>query len=418
MLGNIFDALLKFADVAPRYIGSRCLVEKQVVDGCDKCMQVCPHDAIEISDKVKVLTDLCTGCGLCVQACPTAALEYDLTPPLLALKKQGIVKDATAPVVSQLRCSKVLTNSIPDAPAIDCMGHVTPALLMVSAAWGQELQLIHSDCQNCKLGSASVPRLLHQTIMAANAYRKKLAEPEVRAHMVQHMPDGINISAKPIAAQTQQEQKPVSRREAFSAFFGQAKRGAVHMIPEQPIPGIDTSLPAERVPDEFTWRQKSLKPTPEPTALQYWPTPIVNDNCIMCPVCENVCPTQALKRHPANDGTYDAKLWLEINACVGCNACVVSCPPNAMTLIPEIEYKMFGQTTILFDFKEEAYKERVAKKAAAEISDQEIKASEKAEQNASEAQSELHNTVTHSEDVVSDNEIIEANNIETNDKID
>jgi ferredoxin len=60
----------------------------------------------------------------------------------------------------------------------------------------------------------------------------------------------------------------------------------------------------------------------------YWPAPLVDDKCINCPVCANVCPTSAITRELQPEG--GVQLLLNLNACTGCMACVHSCPPDAM----------------------------------------------------------------------------------------
>ena len=181
MLKTIFDTLLKVTDPRPKYIGSRCLVEKNAVGGCDKCMTACPHDAVRITDHIEILEGACTGCGLCVQVCPTGALEYDLLPMLGALKDQGVAVDATPPVVV-LTCSKVPGN----AAHIECLGRVSPAMILASSAWGQELQLIRSDCATCKIGGPTVPESLENVLEIARMYRKTLGGEQLNVSVLEH----------------------------------------------------------------------------------------------------------------------------------------------------------------------------------------------------------------------------------------
>jgi Fe-S-cluster-containing dehydrogenase component len=54
-------------------------------DGCGKCMQACPYDAIYFNEDLKVCQK-CTGCAhlldngfelpRCVEACPTEAMQF------------------------------------------------------------------------------------------------------------------------------------------------------------------------------------------------------------------------------------------------------------------------------------------------------------------------------------------------------
>jgi predicted Fe-Mo cluster-binding NifX family protein/ferredoxin len=42
--------------------------------GCGICTDVCPENAIEISEHAEVNSELCTGCGKCVSECPNGAV--------------------------------------------------------------------------------------------------------------------------------------------------------------------------------------------------------------------------------------------------------------------------------------------------------------------------------------------------------
>ncbi|HZK26744.1 MAG TPA: 4Fe-4S binding protein [Thermoclostridium sp.] len=44
---------------------------------CDRCVDVCWHEGIEMIDGKARKTDLCIGCGYCFQVCPTQALDVD-----------------------------------------------------------------------------------------------------------------------------------------------------------------------------------------------------------------------------------------------------------------------------------------------------------------------------------------------------
>jgi ferredoxin len=351
VLKGLLDAVFNLTDPRPNYTGDRCLVEKHSVGGCDKCMQACPHEAVTIGNTVEI-NDNCTGCGLCVQACPTGALEYDLLKPLATLKNQGIATastragaEADARISSVLKCSKVPG----DDPTLECLGRVTPAMLLASTAWGQDLTLVRGACHTCKLGGPSVPDSVESVIQIATEYRKHLEPNEVRVALLEHQFEMTSssavISANTSAPRTAAPPKAVSRRDAISGLARNTRENAAKLIPENPLPGFSTKLEVQPVPEEWQWRRKALRPTPEASALQYWPVPSVNEDCIFCPVCSNVCPTEAVHRERDESGLW--KIQLEVSACTGCNACVLSCPPTAMKLEPEVVFETLNQTLVL-----------------------------------------------------------------------
>ena len=342
MLKNLFDIFLKATDPRPNYTGSRCLVEKNVVGGCDLCMQACPHDAVRIADRVEI-TESCTGCGLCVQACPSGALEYDVVGVLGVLKDQGVRVDTQEPPASRIACSKVPGDGF----KLECLGRVSPAMVMASQAWGQELSLVRAECATCRLGGPSVPESLENVISIAREYRKNLSSEPLRV-TVYEFKNGIESApeeAEPAKTIPVAPKPAVSRRDALGSLFTTAKRGVSYAIPETPLPGIDASVPVKPVPDEWIWRKKTLRPRPADQDAQYWPAPSVNQDCIFCPVCQNVCPTSAITRNLESDGSF--RITMQMDACTGCNACVVSCPPDAMKLEPETVFSRLSEVVLL-----------------------------------------------------------------------
>ena len=192
MLRALFDTLLKATDPRPRYTGSRCLVEKDVAGGCNNCAVVCPHDAVRITDRIKVIEDACTGCGLCVQVCPTAALEYDLMPMLGTLMVQGVrANDATVPVQAVLACSKVPGDFADNAAQVSCLGKISPAMILASQAWGQALRLVRSDCANCQLGGPTVPESLENVLEIVRSYRKNIGNEPLNVSIFQHQSEEV-----------------------------------------------------------------------------------------------------------------------------------------------------------------------------------------------------------------------------------
>jgi ferredoxin len=343
VLKGFLDAVFNLTDPRPNYTGDRCLVEKHSVGGCDKCMQACPHEAVTIGNSVEI-NDNCTGCGLCVQACPTGALEYDLLKPLAVLKNQGTTSvraEAETRVPSLLKCSKVPG----DEPTLECLGRVTPAMLLASTAWGQDLTLVRGACHTCKLGGPTVPDSIENVIQIATEYRKHLEPFDVRVAVLEHQFDANSSATAPNAPRIAAPPKPVSRRDAIGGFARNTRESAAKLIPENPLPGFSTKLEAQPVPEEWEWRRKALRPAPDSSTPQYWPVPSVNEDCIFCPVCTNVCPTEAVRRERDEGGLW--KIELEVSACTGCNACVLSCPPTAMKLEPEVPFETLDQTVLL-----------------------------------------------------------------------
>ncbi|WP_457630536.1 4Fe-4S dicluster domain-containing protein [Oceanithermus sp.] len=294
MLDNLLGAFLKLTDPTPRYTGSRCLVEKYAVGGCDECLQVCPHEAIDLSHfRVEIDDTRCTGCGLCVQVCPGLALEYALGPTQEAITKGR----------GQLKCSRAEGGG----QEVFCLGRLTPGLLAEAGSRLGPLVLARGDCEKCKIGGPAVPEQLEKVIAEARLYYPELE---------------VTVTTEALPG-------PVfGRRELFRQLMGGTVRVAAEVIPEPPRQlGFDEDAEEGGLHGELRLRRAAARRS---RGEVRWPAVAVSDACTLCPVCTNVCPTGAIRRERDGD---EFVLELEVSACTGCGACIASCPPQAMELV-------------------------------------------------------------------------------------
>ncbi|ADV68056.1 4Fe-4S binding protein [Deinococcus maricopensis] len=319
MLDGLLKVLGDLGNPVPRFTAQRCLTVRQNVGGCDACARACPHDAVILTHTVEINEANCTGCGLCVQACPSGALEFDVTGVLTGIRDQ----DGDAKLV----CSKAGEPG----RTLPCLARITPSAIVAAGAWDKPLTLVHGDCATCDLGGPTVPESTQAVIDAAQQLRASTGR-------------AAQVTLRPAqAGETSGER--VSRRGMFGTLFRGARTVVAQSIPDQPLPFVDWSVPEERVPQDWVWRARALKPTPAPGTPVHWPAPVVDDTCIDCPVCANVCPTNAITRDFQPTG--EVTLTLDLAACTSCNACAQSCPPQAITLQPEWPIEAFGEGQVI-----------------------------------------------------------------------
>ncbi|MFD2608215.1 4Fe-4S dicluster domain-containing protein [Deinococcus taklimakanensis] len=322
---GLLDRLGEQSSPLPRYTAPRCLLERQAVGGCDACHTTCPHEAVilgQLGSSVDIDPDRCTGCGLCVQVCPSGALEYDLEPALQS------VHDQRASGGASLACAP----SGAGGPTVPCLGRVTPALVSAAGAWDVPLTLIHGDCPNCPVGAPDVPARVERVVEEAQHLRAPTGRP-------------AQVEVRAATPADQERALKISRRGAFGALLRAGKQQLAQALPDQPLPFVDWSVPEDRAPQEWKWRAASLRPAPAPETGISWPAPLVDDTCIDCPVCANVCPTEAITRDLQPEG--GVRLLLDLGACTGCMACLHSCPPGAIHAQPEWLSAAFTQPILL-----------------------------------------------------------------------
>ncbi|AEB10883.1 ATP-binding protein [Marinithermus hydrothermalis] len=287
LFDNLIEAFLKLTDPTPRFTPERCLRERYAVGSCQICYETCPHEAISLEHyTVEVDDTRCTGCGLCTGACPGVALEFPLGPLQEALDKGR----------GRVRCSRAEGGG----EEVYCLGRLTPGLLADAATKHGRLVLAHGECARCPIGGAEVPERLQA--MAAEARRYA---PGLELELIQgRLPE-----------------RPVARRELFSALLTGTRRTAATLLPEVPPQAVGAP---EELPSELRLRRAAARRGAEGVR---WPRIEVEAGCTLCPVCANVCPTGAVRRETVGE---EVVLSLALEACTGCGACVRSCPPQVI----------------------------------------------------------------------------------------
>jgi len=288
LLDQFLDLFLKLTDPTPRFAPERCLLERGAVGGCSACADACPKNAIDLSaGTVRIDEAACSGCGLCVGVCPGVALEFPLGPVQEAFQKgQGRLKCSRAPG---------------EGEEVFCLGRLTPGMLAWAASRFGKLTLARGECATCPIGGPAVPEHVERMAEEARRYFPAL---EVR------------LTTEPLPG------PKIGRRELFQSLFGATRRIAAEVLPELPEE-IAPSDDDETLPDELRLRKLAALKADEVR----WPGVRVLEGCTLCPVCQNACPTAAIRRF--RDGE-ERVLELVLERCTGCEACVRSCPVQAM----------------------------------------------------------------------------------------
>lgn len=334
MLERLMNLIVRASDIKPHYTAEHCIAVKKSMGGCTVCEDTCPHEAITIGREVRIDEIDCTGCGLCVQACPSQALN------------SSVQYQPGAP----LRCSQVNGS----AQSVQCLTRLQTSDMLRLAGRRDKVTLVRSDCASCPIGSADVPEALNKTLEDAKTYaqlRDRTLETQV---LVLEKYDATD------------DPEAFSRRDLLRGSWRGMQRGVADAL--APIdPGTDADNDDERVvlPQELQREYRFLELADlAPEAKVPWVLPRVAEGCIMCPVCTNVCPTQAFRRElePASQGSGGV-LKLEPERCNGCDACVRSCPVRVISLDDEVTWgEVSGGTITAFERESSGETGNVARK--------------------------------------------------------
>lgn len=328
MLGNILSWLMKTTAVHPSYQAEHCLAVTRATGGCDACAHACPHHAISIKRMVEIDDIDCTGCGLCVHACPSQALSSSVSYQAGAA----------------LKCSKVKGG----ANTTVCLGRLQTSDIIALAGKRDAITLVHADCADCSIGTSEVLEQLEQSITSANALL------ELLGRTIIHNTDAHDNKAAEAAPLTEANtiQLNLLQREHFDAVDNPALLDRRELLRggwrNMQSSAADALAPLERfaADDAHTDKQLPLEHQKKLHVLSLadllpeehvpFALPRVEEGCIMCPKCTQVCPTQAFAREFHEDSS---QLTLRSERCNGCFACVTSCPKKVITLEDSVTWQ-------------------------------------------------------------------------------
>jgi ferredoxin len=302
MLNNLLRFAFRITSVEPDYHENRCLSAGKSADVCSACRDACPHSAITITKRVEIDDIDCSGCGLCIQACPSQALSVPVK------YRPG----------QPLRCSRVQGSG----QAVHCLGRLEVSDLLALAGSSGKTTLIHNDCAACPIGSPAVLDALarnHTEAAAIAALHGRTLE--------------LDLQESESFDDTAAETDVISRRQLLQGGWNGMRQGAADLLaPLDPGDADDDSLPVE------VQRRYALIGEAGPAGSQIvpWVLPRVADSCISCPVCTNVCPTDAFEREFTSDGS--SLLKLAADRCTGCGICVTACPVGVITLDTQVTW--------------------------------------------------------------------------------
>jgi ferredoxin len=330
----VLETVLKARDLTgtfekPRYVAydaSLCAHSRSNIAGCTRCLDLCPAGAITpAGDHVAIDPNVCAGCGQCAAACPTGAASYAMPPAEALLRKLRAMLLAyraaggTHPVV-------LFHDQAQGTPMLDALAqsgdglpaHVLPFSVNETTQIGLE-----SIVAGFAYGASAIRILLRdrprhdifglrQTVELAEPILQGLGFTGPRiATLETDDPDVAGVALREIPSMPS-----ASRPASFQATGGKREvlRFALHELQRAaPDPVEIIALPR---------------------SAPFGAVEVDADDCTLCLSCVSACPTGALRDDPERP-----MLRFVEDACVQCGLCKTTCPEQAITLKPQIDFR-------------------------------------------------------------------------------
>ena len=366
----------------------RCLLVRNRNAECLRCAQACTSGCISYNEQTKML-DIdqarCVGCGTCATACPTCALEArDPNDTELLACLQGALTTSTSKRIA-IVCEKAGIAQNECTVRLTCLGRIDESALIQLAAWGaREVTLTCGACNACEhkpgrtvveevcesantllglwdgtmhvelkeVGPAAEPTGLpaQETRADRTATHGKIAQVDQQIQTAcadrtatQSAIEQVNQLIQSAGAGKVAEHDTATRdggRPNLSAEASDDKAAATDQV-DRPLKRLkvmaDGTLPhfvpdrRERLLDALADLGEGPMDSQAMARTRLWGHVVIDtDKCTSCRMCATFCPTGAIVKFDAPDGTFGIDHYAA--DCVKCLCCQTICRSQAIVV--------------------------------------------------------------------------------------
>jgi ferredoxin len=348
-LADVAGAIFEISDFVgefekPRYVrynADICAHSRSTLQGCNRCIDVCPTSAISpAGDHVAIDPYICAGCGSCSSVCPTGAAAYDYPNNADLLNRLRTLvrayQDAggkdTVLLVHDSRTGQDLVdlaarfsrglpaNVLPFA--VNEATQIGLDFFTAAAAYGvTDIRVLVGPQHKGETEAIASQIGLAETIMSGLGYGSgrfgllDVTDPEALSAALYDL--------DPHTAATPSAFMPVGGKRTVTTL------AMTHLHAKAPEP---------------------VNHLPLPKGAPFGNVKVDTDGCTVCLSCVGSCPTGALMDDPDRP-----QLSFNESACVQCGLCRATCPEQVITLEPRINFEESARNPILVKREEPAH---------------------------------------------------------------
>lgn len=302
---------------------------------CSRCVELCPVDAIQLSNEGVEITGGCINCGVCTSVCPNGVFGLEEMDDRRILQEIGA--KCRGLTTFRISCEHGDTASELILP---CLGRLTEVILLEPIRLDAErIEILQPSCRECPNVKASphINRIIERTL-----YLYEMLGIRKESILVRSLELGDKRNAK--LRTPNSELNALSRRRFLGEVKQRAMEIAVASIPDTEdkngkkeevfrdvihsrAENLKRSLLIQTLKgfssDELQGINKVDVPSEDAIVAGFE----VNHRCTGCGVCVTLCPTGAIIQHMNGSDFY---LGFRADLCTNCQVCVKTCMSEAI----------------------------------------------------------------------------------------
>ena len=347
VIKRVLEALWRVERTAVATHVDLCCRNRHHLSSCTRCIDVCPADALELSDGLQIDPDRCRQCGICATVCPTGALEARApsAEQLLEAIRTFLVKHRVV-VFSCRRNAECLGDRADETIHVPCLGRLDESLLVGTATAGAEaIYLLDAMCETCEFYAGH--QVARKTAIRASQLLEAIGVPHP-VTLVSKMPE-----ERPVVTAADESVPCLSRRAFFREFLCEASHIGVALVtPEaqqKPVQNgvhrLSATLPAKRrLLLDVLLKNAETVVGDAVTPPGMWNAVQVGEDCSVCQMCAYFCPAGALSKYQ-QDG-YKG-ISFRAASCVACNLCVDTCYKKAINVSDQVSIERILEDSVV-----------------------------------------------------------------------
>lgn len=307
----------------PEFRAARCTRYRYRYSECQRCLEVCPHNAIELHDSGATLrADACRDCGLCTSACRTQAWVHPDWNPITLLRE--IIRHPGY----RIACAPCGAKAQAQVP---CLGALDGVWLAYLAKRGIAIELHGAwHCEHCEHGARGAERLeLNREAMNALHQAAQGAVPDAAAWVLPRYapaPSGLRLRTRPAP----RPHSEAGRRNWLQRWLRRPQpekaTPAASPIEDKAIRAGAWAVSEMRELLTIVTRQDAPFELPLHEGLPAHALTL-HSGCTVCEACFRVCPSGALQ---IDENPLDWGLSFQADLCMACEVCLEVCQPRVL----------------------------------------------------------------------------------------